>query len=266
MKADVLDIVFENRNKTYGAYNLRKYYTERLNKAFVIIMAVAAGFAAITFLAEKTGVVNTRVFEFVDTELPTVKENIQEPVKKPELPKPQPKATPVSQKIYSSPVIVENTVRTNIIQNINDIDNIGTRNIINPGAGPAIVQPPVTGSGENPIPDPPKIDRSIPVDANTVDVLPAYPGGMDALRKFLEKHLQNPRDMEEDESVTVKVRFVVGYDGKLQSFVTVQDGGAEFNKEVMRVLKKMPEWIPGKSKGENVAVYYVIPVKFVPAN
>jgi protein TonB len=104
------------------------------------------------------------------------------------------------------------------------------------------------------------------MDANSVDVLPAYPGGMDALKKFLEKHLQNPKEMEEGESVTVKVKFVVGYDGKLQSFVTVQDGGEEFNKEVIRVLKKMPAWVPGKAKGENVSVYYIIPIKFVPAN
>ena len=58
----------------------------------------------------------------------------------------------------------------------------------------------------------------------------------------------------------------MGYDGKLKSFTTVQDGGEEFNKEVIRVLKKMPEWEPGKTKGQNVSVYYVIPVKFVPFN
>ena len=59
---------------------------------------------------------------------------------------------------------------------------------------------------------------------------------------------------------------MVGFDGKLQGFETIEDGGAAFNKEVIRVLKKMPEWIPGKSNGENVAVYYTIPVKFVPSD
>ena len=72
--------------------------------------------------------------------------------------------------------------------------------------------------------------------------------------------------MEEGESVSVKVNFVIGYNGKLQHFVTVQDGGEEFNKEVIRVLKKMPDWIPGKAKGENVSVYYTIPVKFTGAD
>ncbi|HEY5407892.1 MAG TPA: hypothetical protein VIJ92_12430 [Ginsengibacter sp.] len=42
----------------------------------------------------------------------------------------------------------------------------------------------------------------------------------------------------------------------------IKSGGIAFDNEVVRVLKKMPLWIPGKSNGENVSVYYVIPVKF----
>ncbi len=96
--------------------------------------------------------------------------------------------------------------------------------------------------------------------------MPSYPGGMDALRKFLVRNLENPRDMKEGEVANVKVKFVVGSNGELQSFVTVQDGGNEFNREVMRVLKKMPNWVPGKSKGQNVFVFYTIPIKFISAD
>ena len=59
---------------------------------------------------------------------------------------------------------------------------------------------------------------------------------------------------------------MVGYDGKLKSFETIEDGGRAFNNEVIRVLKRMPEWIPGRSNGENVSVYYTIPVKFKAAD
>jgi protein TonB len=45
----------------------------------------------------------------------------------------------------------------------------------------------------------------------------------------------------------------------------MEDGGYVFNNEVIRVLKKMREWIPGKSNGQNVSVYYTIPVKFAAA-
>ncbi len=80
--------------------------------------------------------------------------------------------------------------------------------------------------------------------------MPSYPGGMDALRKFLERNLENPRDMEEGEVANVKVKFVVGFNGQLQSFVTVQDGGDEFNREVMRVLKKCRTGYLVKLKGK----------------
>jgi len=93
--------------------------------------------------------------------------------------------------------------------------------------------------------------------------MPSYPGGTAALRRFLERNLGNPRDLESGELISVKVKVVVGYDGKLKNFELVQDGGTEFNNEVIRVLKKMPAWVPGKSKGQNVSVYYTIPVKFV---
>ena len=62
--------------------------------------------------------------------------------------------------------------------------------------------------------------------------------------------------------MSVKIKFVVNYSGKLESFDVLKSGGMEFDNEVLRVLKKMPLWIPGKNNGENVSVYYVVPVKF----
>ena len=71
--------------------------------------------------------------------------------------------------------------------------------------------------------------------------------------------------MEAGQVISVKIKFVVGFEGKLKSFEIIEDGGMIFNKEVIRVLKKMPDWIPGKSNGEAVSVYYTIPVKFTAA-
>jgi protein TonB len=120
--------------------------------------------------------------------------------------------------------------------------------------GPAIAALPVVK----------KIDVETPL--LTAEVMPSYPGGLEALKRFLERNLNNPQDLQEGQMVSVKIRFIVGYDGKLKGFETVEDGGEAFNKEVIRVLKKMKDWIPGKSNGENVSVYYIIPVKFVEAN
>ena len=62
--------------------------------------------------------------------------------------------------------------------------------------------------------------------------------------------------------ISVKVKFVVNYNGRLEAFNVLESGGYIFDNEVLRVLRKMPLWIPGKSNGENVSVYYTVPVKF----
>ncbi|MEI9958074.1 MAG: energy transducer TonB [Ferruginibacter sp.] len=136
-----------------------------------------------------------------------------------------------------------------------------------PGGTPVVGEtgdkPSGEGTGDKPASAPIATGTEV---ADYAEIMPSYPGGVEALRKFLQKNLTNPKEMEEGEEVSVKMKFVVGIDGKLQSFETVQDGGEEFNKEVMRVLKKMPNWVPGKTHGQNVSVYFTIPVKFVSAN
>lgn len=181
---------------------------------------------------------------------------------------PAAKAKSITRKTYiNSYKIVADKEKTDSIATILPTGITGIKTIINTDPGPFLKLPmetgPADGDGETPAM---VIDKTLPMEGNTVEVLPSYPGGMDALRKFLEKNLQTPTEMEAGEMVSVRVRFVVNYSGKLESFVTVLNGGEVYNKEVVRVLKKMPDWIPGKAKGENVSVYYVIPVKFTGAD
>ena len=263
MKSDVLDILFENRNKNYGAYQLRKFYGNRLLKAMGLMMGAVVVLSAFTFLPKKKVMYTAEAYEIPDNKRVILKE----PDKKPD-PAKTPAKPQASQKLVSNIVIVPNTSRTDSIRDLKPniaISNVTTTLPVTGDPGP--VKPEVIGGGtSDPGPGEPVkkvIDKTTPIyDA---DVMPAYPGGMEALRNFLQRNLHNPKDMEEGELVNVNVSFVVGYDGRLQRFEVVKDGGDEFNKEVIRVLKKMPEWVPGKSNGENVSVYYNIPVKFIPA-
>jgi protein TonB len=272
LKSDVLDILFDNRNKAYGAYNLRKFYNNRLIKSLAVMLSGVVVLSAFTFLPKKekgNDGIDKGGVTVVSVILPEDKPKEEKPKEKQ---KDVVKEKPQNQaKFTSNPIITKD--KTDTIRTLDDKIRIGSTNIVLPGDGPSnppIVTPPNTGGGGDggitkPKPEP-VVDLTKTYNDGEVDVMPTYPGGMDALRKFLERHLENPRDMEEGEAVSVKVKFVVGYDGKLQSFVTVQDGGDEFNKEVMRVLKKMPNWVPGKAKGQNVSVFYTIPIKFIPAN
>jgi periplasmic protein TonB len=263
LKSDVLDIIFEHRNKAYGAYNLRKFYDNRLMKSLAVMLVVVVVLSAFTFIpkAKVTKEDDGLIATYCQI-IPDVKE--KEPVEKP-------KEQPVKKKVptvqFTKPLVVDNLTPVKPLDAITDSVTIAT--VTDPGkpgdiatVGDDPVDVTDGGKGKEPVKD--IVDINTPTE--TAEVMPSYPGGMNALIKFLQRNLTNPRDMEEGEEVSVKMRFVVGYDGKLKSFVTVQDGGEEFNKEVIRVLKKMPDWVPGKSKGQNVSVYYTIPVKFVVGN
>ena len=259
MYSDVLDIVFEKRNKLYGAYTLRKFYNNRLIKSLGVTLAVVTILSAFTLMPKKKQVFissNEVVFGTVKPPIPDAKKEIHKPTK-PDQPK---------QKKFPQPVIVDDKTKADTMEEIKPTDIISSVNVVGTETQGTIGEIPAPGNvvGEGTPEITPAIDVTVPVENPEIE--PAYPGGINALRKFLERNLVNPASMEEGEMVAVNVKFVVGYDGKLQQFTVVKDGGEIFNNEVIRVLKKMPQWVPGKSRGQNVAVYFTIPIKFVPAD
>ncbi len=273
MKADILDIVFENRNKAYGAYSLRKLYPHRLKLALGLMLLFAAVLSAFTFLPEKEKA-SGKEWVYVETELKEIKKDIPEPkkpevkkpeIKKPEVPKTDVKPQLVSQKRFTNNIAIDKNNKADSIVNLLPTDVISTVTVHVPAGPPKILVPP-TPPAPPTVPAGPKVDVNTPLAGDAVDVMPSFPGGMAGLQKFLERNLNNPYDKENGETISVKVKFVVGYNGKLKAFETVQDGGEAYKKEVVRVLKKMPDWEPGKARGENVSVYYTIPVKFVMSN
>ncbi len=265
LKSDVLDILFEHRNKAYGAYNLRKFYDNRLMKSIGAMIAIVVVLSAFTFLPDRKPRKADIIFETTWKNIPIAEK--KEEIKEKKEP-PAEKQTPVTTKKPPTNIAITLDTHTDTLVTINDKDNLGSKNIDVPGDNGTAVVIPVSvdggvpgGTGDKPEVAKPEIDKNIPL--NEAEIMPSYPGGIDALKRFLQRNLTNPRDLEENEIISVKMKFVVGYDGKLKGFETIQDGGEEFNKEVIRVLKKMPAWVPGKSNGQNVSVYYTIPVKFV---
>ena len=259
MNSDVLDIVFEKRNKLYGAYTLRKFYNNRLIKSLGVTLGVVTILSAFTLMPKKKEVFissNEVVFGTVKPPIPDAKKEIPKPTK-PDHP---------TQKKFPQPVIVDDKTKADTMEEITPTDIISSVNVVGTETqgkiGEMLAAGNVVGEGTPEVA--PAIDVTVPVENPEIE--PAYPGGINALRKFLERNLVNPASMEEGEMVAVNVKFVVGYDGKLQQFTVVKDGGEIFNNEVIRVLKKMPQWVPGKSRGQNVAVYFTIPIKFVPAD
>lgn len=263
MQCNALDLLFENRNKSYGAYELRKFYDKRLLKSLGLLLAGIALISAFSFLPKK----KTPGFFTDELSIPP----LSKPVKKEALinkPLLKTKNIVASHIAFAGRTLITDK-KTDTLVTIKLRDIIGNTTITSLITGdPGIPTPPNTGSS-GPVALPvkaPDIKKTEPLELSDVDFQPSFPGGMDAFYRFLRKNLSTPRELEPGEDITVQVRFVVGFEGKLQAFQIVKDGGTDFNNEVMRVMKKMPGWIPGKNKGENVAVYYTIPVRFTPAD
>ena len=268
LQSNMLDILFENRNKTYGAYVLRRDYEKRVKKSLLLMLLFTSAIVLLFSIQKKKDTLNFTIFDtapaYVPVELP------KEMPKQPKVPA-QPKTAAPAQQAPTQQfnnrinIVDDRMAATKLPSNLDSMEIDNTTRPGVPGINPVVKIPhsipviPGAGTGG----DVKKTGTDQPLAF--AEVMPSFPGGTEALRRFLERNLSNPTDINAGEMVSVKVKFVVGIDGKLKSFEVTEDGGAEFNQEVIRVLKKMPDWIPGKTKGENVSVYFTLPVKFLPA-
>lgn len=262
LSSDVFDLLFENRNKKYGAYILRKFYPNRVKTSLYMMLGLAAMLSAFTFLPGKKNT-NNKPDVFGG---PVFREVVIEKTPEQIKPKQQKTVSPPVQKFTSMFSIVANTDSADVLDEITT-QQIGlVTNNTDITGGPADIGPAVAGSGPgNEIEKPVETEFNTNIPVEDPDVQATFPGGEAALVNFLQKNLRAPDDIEAGSTVQVKIKFVVGFDGDLQAFGVQQDGGMVFNNEVIRVLKKMPKWNPGKKGGRNVPVYYSLPVKFAAA-
>lgn len=107
-------------------------------------------------------------------------------------------------------------------------------------------------------------------DDETADILsvydqdPEFPGGMDALYKFLQENISYPNlALEYDVSGTVYITFVVETDGTVTNPKVLRDIGGGCGLEALRVVKMMPKWKPGMNEGKPVRAQFNLPVRFV---
>lgn len=96
-----------------------------------------------------------------------------------------------------------------------------------------------------------------------VEVMPSYPGDMEAFYKFLAQQMHYPKEaLENGIEGRVVVRFVVEEDGRLTHFEAISSPSPLLSNEAIRVLRQMPRWNPAKRMGRNVRCQYNIPVMF----
>jgi periplasmic protein TonB len=255
LKADVLDILFDNRNKQYGAYTLRRHYPSRLRMALGLTLSSSL---FLSLLFRNTGVAN--IYEEPGKDVVRVIDIVPLPTlpKPPEVPPPPRRA----QSSYSDQMkMVTEPDAERIMKPIDEISmsTIGGTNV----EGLSDISLPNLAGGaqaNETITTPVKPD--VPV-FEAKEVQPEFPGGAQAWVNYLNRNLQTPADLGPGEKKTVLIKFMVDADGSVTGFTVVRSGGYAFDNEVIRVLRKMPKWKPAIQNGHPVTVSFTQPVTFV---
>ena len=98
---------------------------------------------------------------------------------------------------------------------------------------------------------------------DTPEVMPEYPGGIQALMSFIGENVEYPADaLEKNLSGKAYVSFVVEKDGRVSEAKVLKGVCESIDNEALRVVKAMPKWTPGKMDGKNVRVKYILPITF----
>ena len=254
MSSDLLDILFEARNKQYGAYDLRKTYAKRIRVALISTGALVAVFVVATLFA--SGRKNGKI-DFVGPEI-VISDIIQKPPEE-KLPPPVPKEIPKQEQItYTVPKIVREEVidEQNEIKPIEQLEStkIGAFTEKGEKGDPDIVAPPVekevVGLGKKIRED---IDDDLPF--TTVQQVAEFPGGLAGWTKYLQKNLNSDLPVQNGAPAgkyTVIVSFIVAKDGSISDVVAENDPGYGTKAEAVRVIQKGPSWKPAVQNGKNV--------------
>jgi protein TonB len=113
-----------------------------------------------------------------------------------------------------------------------------------------------------PIPEPPTVQGSNEV-FTVVEEMPEFPGGQDALMKYVSSKISYPEEaVESGIEGTVFITYVVEPDGRITDVKPLRGLGAGLTEEAIRVVKGMPTWTPGKQRGKAVRVQYNLPIRF----
>ena len=266
LQADILDLVFEGRNKEYGAYELRKKYNKRIWLALGITAAIAVLLFGASLLSSALSPKSDDKSVVRDVVIAQVN---QEPEKPPPPPPPPPKAPPppkVEMAKFTPPVIKKDEeVKQEEIPPVKEmedkkIDVINQEGVKDEG----IITPPVVDEGKGVV-EAPKVE-----DENKIFEKVEIEASVDIKqwRRHLESQLQ--RYIEDAASqgmnpgqYTVQVRFLVEKDGSITDVRSLNDPGYGLGKGAEEVVRRGPKWSPGEQNGRKVRSYHTQPITFV---
>jgi protein TonB len=245
------DLVFANRNKSYGAYAIRKAYSNRVMIGWAISKTVLLVLLLVAMFRKPEKIIGTIELpklgdvKFVDYVLPEK----SKPIVRHE----RHRAETVDQNrtIQVVTTIVEETPAPIVDEPVGSPNGTDTGNSpidFSAGTGTAAAPEPVI---------------AIPDEVVNAEVMPSYEGGRDGMMKFIKKHLRYPGSARRQAiDGTVYVSFVVTGDGMVSKVKIIKGIHVDCDEEVIRVISMLNKWKGGRHNGQPVNVRMVLPIVF----
>lgn len=241
------EIIFENRNKSYGAYDLRKRY--KLTTSLSIFGGVSLSAMSLIIISVLSPEDVTANQESQITVL-LKPDNLIDP-NKIAVQVPQKPAPVVPQYKYIVPDIVDDTVDIDRVMMPNDFATIAVTDGIVSDIIDSVIYIAVTDESEEPEP------------FTFVEEQPVFPGGNEALLRYIAENTKYPPEaIENNIQGRVFVKFAVSSDGSVKRIEILRGVHPLLDKEAERVISTLPRWKPGKQNGKPVPVWFNVPVDF----
>lgn len=267
MRRSMDDIVFEGRNKSYGAFQLRRLYDKNMTRAMIVgglLFLLAVSTPQIIRLIK--GFLPEKENELIMKEVTLAEPPPIDPKKPPPPPPPEVKPPPIKDQIKFVPPVVKKDEEVQeeeppppTVDELKDKEiATETKKGEEGGVDASLTEP------DNP-PAPPVLEEPKEEEPfSYVEQMPTFPDGTEAMYKYIYDKIKYPAIARENGiSGQVIVQFVVSKEGDIQKARVVRGIGGGCNEEALRVVNDMPRWKPGKHNGRAVPVTFTLPIKFV---
>ena len=264
LSADILDLIFEDRNKDYGAYDLRKTYNRRITRALIITASIAILALVGSVLASTLKNSNKNKLKMQEITLQDIKQKEDKP-EPPPPPPPKQEPPKVEMKQFTPPVIkkdeeVEKPPPPQEELKEAKIDVVNQEGIKDQN----IATPTQIDEGKQVIEEKKEDDENKIFDK--VEIEAGFPGGESKWRQYLERNCNGQIASDNgapEGTYTTVVQFVVDKEGNISDVRSLTNHGYGMEDEAMRVIKKGPKWTPAIQNGRNVKAYRKQPITFV---
>jgi len=262
MEKSLNDIVFENRNKSYGAYDLRKGYGQTVQRA--VVMGVAFFLLLVMFPKLYARLTPDPKPDDVAWLVEVNPVNIK--MEEPPVPLAKEEPAPVQKtvKALTPEVLPDNEVEIEELPPVvEDLQNAQPSTATVDGAENIDVIAPPVENAPAPKAEVAGVEMRRDETFTHVEQSPQYAGGNEAMSAFLRKNLKYPRPASQaGVQGKVFVQFTVGSDGKIENATALKGIGFGCDEEAVRVVKMMKDWMPGKQAGVPVRVRFTLPIAF----